>query len=238
MTPAVEAEPSSVRTSPSARVYGPPASAVGVGTTATTCCRSSELCSKPPVAAKVAVIGWLPAVRVLVVRVAVPSPASGMGEPRADPPSRNWTAPVVTGAPSDVTVAVIVTDWPTVDGFGAEVSVVVVGLVVMTVRHHPPAIEPASPDASSSTHRLQVPLGAEPLNVDNASAALGFGAGAGNTSVPSVSSSVGLKVPLVRGFGTEPAASSSKPTVERADRRRSAGIAEQHDVGGRRRAGQ
>jgi hypothetical protein len=45
--------------------------------------------------------------------------------PMAVPPSRKVTVPVGV-PPVDVTVAVNVTDWPITDGFGEEVTVVVV----------------------------------------------------------------------------------------------------------------
>src|SRR5262249_53363286 len=92
---------------------------------------------------------------------------------------------------------------------------VVVG-AVSTVRHQPPPIDPASPAASSSTHRLQVPFGFRPEKVDRAVADAGWGAGAGHASGPAESSSVGRKVPLTSGFGTPPAAASSKVTVSPA----------------------
>ncbi len=64
----------------------------------------------------VAVIGWVPAVSALVVNVAVPVASTGMLPPMGVAPSENAIDPAVTGAPPDVTVAVNVTAWPTVDG--------------------------------------------------------------------------------------------------------------------------
>ena len=81
-----------------------------------------------------------------------------------------------------VTVAVNVTDWPNVDGLTDEVSAVVVGAAVVTLRHQPPPTAPLSPLASSSTNSCQMPFGLAPLNVDSVVAAEGAGAGAGNGS--------------------------------------------------------
>ena len=89
------------------------------------------------------------------------------------------TEPLVTGEPPDVTVEVKVTDWPNVEGLGVDVSAVVVGLTLVMVRHHPPLIEPVSPEASSTTQRLHVPLPLAPLNVESVVAPLTTGAGAG-----------------------------------------------------------
>ncbi len=84
---------------------------------------------------------------------------------------------------------------------------------VEIVRHHPPAIEPASPEASSNTYRLHVPFADAPLNVANSVAPLGVGApvnGSLGFTVGS-STSVGRYVPVTGGFATGLAASSSKP---------------------------
>src|SRR6185312_62323 len=103
---------------------------------------------------------------------------------------------VVTGLPPDVTLEVKVTDSPTTDGFFDDVSAVVVGLCEVIVRHQPPLIDPASPLASSTTHRLQVPFADAPLNVDRPVADVVVGAGDGNAaSAPVVSRSVGRKMP-------------------------------------------
>ncbi len=107
-----------------------------------------------------------------MVIVAVPVASTGTVPPNADPSTLNATPPLVTGEPSDVTVAVNVTASPTSDGFRLDDTCVVVAEAVCTVRHHPPPIEPASPVASSTTHRLQVPLGLEPSKVDRAVAPL------------------------------------------------------------------
>ena len=66
-----------------------------------------------------------------VVRVAtlVDTPfAFSVPSPSGDVPSKNLTLPVVAAPPPNVvTVAVKVTDWPAVEGFVADVSVVKVG---------------------------------------------------------------------------------------------------------------
>src|SRR3954447_7961335 len=69
-----------------------------------------------------AVMVWLPALSDEVLNVAVPAGPSGTGPPRVVPPSVKVTVPEVSGLPPAVTVAVKVTDWPKVDGFGAEVT--------------------------------------------------------------------------------------------------------------------
>ncbi len=53
----------------------------------------------------------------LVVIVTVPVASTGTVPPNADPSTLNATPPLVTGEPSDVTVAVNVTASPTSDGF-------------------------------------------------------------------------------------------------------------------------
>ncbi len=141
----------------------------------------------------------------------MPSAATDTAAPRSVPSSANWTVPLVTGSPPLVTVAVKVTLWPKPDGFGVAVSAVLVAAWLRIRRHQPPWIEPASPVASSNTHRLQVPLPPAPLNVDSAVAELSAGAGAGRFSVDSSAIRVGRKVPEVSEVAdTWLAASSSK----------------------------
>ena len=108
-------------------------------------------------------------------------------------------------------VAVNVTFCPATEGFGAPTTVVANIEVVVIVTHQLP-MDPESPLASSTTQRLHVPFTTPPWKVDSV-AVLGTGAGAGNASGPSLSSSVGRKVPLVSGPGTAPAAASSKVTL-------------------------
>ena len=70
-----------------------------------------------------AVIEFEPKLRVEVVNVATPAPFN-VTSPRGAPPLKKVTSPV--GVPSEaVTVAVNVTDWPKLDGFGDEVTDVV-----------------------------------------------------------------------------------------------------------------
>ena len=71
-------------------------------------------------------IGWEPAVSVEVVKVAWPEALRATPEARIVAPSVKSTVPVVTGLPPLVTVAVNVTDWPTVDGLTEDVSTVAV----------------------------------------------------------------------------------------------------------------
>ena len=71
-----------------------------------------------------------PALRALVVIDACP-PASRVSVPSDVTPSKNSTVPVGVPAP-EVTVAVIVTDCPKLDGLGEEVTAVVV-LAALTV---------------------------------------------------------------------------------------------------------
>jgi hypothetical protein len=66
----------------------------------------------------------VPTDNVVVINVATPL-VSATGAPNADPPSRNCTVPVGV-PPPEVTVAVNVTDCPNVEGFGDDVTVVVV----------------------------------------------------------------------------------------------------------------
>ena len=105
------------------------------------------------------------------------------------------TVPVVTGAPPLVTVAVKVTEVPVVDGFGEELTTVVVDAAtseVVIVTLHPPAIDPVSPVASSTTYRLHVPFGLVPVKVPRVVADPGAGAGAGNESAPGSPASVSV----------------------------------------------
>ena len=74
-----------------------------------------------------------------------------------------------------------VTGCPKVDGLTLDVTAVVVALNVEMVRHQPPLIDPASPLASSTTHRLHTPLPLAPLKVASVVAPLNTGAGAGQT---------------------------------------------------------
>ena len=74
----------------------------------------------------------MPAVRVLVMSVAVPRPLTIWGAPRTDAPSMNWTVPigvaVLIADPEVLAIlAVNVTDCPKIDGFTEEVTVVEVG---------------------------------------------------------------------------------------------------------------
>ena len=98
----------------------------------------------------------------------------------------NCTVPVVTGLPFEVTVAVNVTGVPVIDGLTELLTVVVVAAAptaVVRVRVHPPAIEPTSPVASSTTNSCQLPLGAAFVNASaKVTAEDGAGAGAGKVS--------------------------------------------------------
>ena len=65
----------------------------------------------------------------LVAAAAAPDPDNGTGAPNAVPSTKNWTVPVgvavMIAAPEVLTtVAVNVTDWPKIDGFTEEVTVV------------------------------------------------------------------------------------------------------------------
>jgi hypothetical protein len=75
----------------------------------------------------VAVAEWVPAVSVLVVNVAFAGePLTGCGA-RGLPSMTNVAVPVAVVLPLlQVTVAVKVTGWPTVDGFGEDSRAVVV----------------------------------------------------------------------------------------------------------------
>jgi hypothetical protein len=58
--------------------------------------------------------------------VSLATPPLKVAEPMPVAPSRNFTFPVGKLGPADATVAVKVTGCPTVEGFGVEVSVVLV----------------------------------------------------------------------------------------------------------------
>ena len=158
-------------------------SAVAVAALFTTWVSVPELVASSAVPPYVAVIGCDPTVRLEVVSVALPSASTGTGPPRLVPPSLNWTEPAVTGLPPAATFAVRVTLCPKVDGFGAAVTAVVVGLCEVMVRHQPLLIAPKSPVASSTTQRLQVPFGLPPFRLAMVVAVVGVGAGAGIGSV-------------------------------------------------------
>ena len=64
--------------------------------------------------------------------MAVPSAASGTPLASGDAPSAKEMVPAVTGLPAEVTVAVNVTDCPTVDGFTLDVNAVVVAAIWTT----------------------------------------------------------------------------------------------------------
>jgi hypothetical protein len=68
-------------------------------------------------------IEWLPAASDEVVNVALPPAPSATGAPSVFPLSRNVTVPVGVPGVVDVTVAVNVTDCPTVEGFSDEAIV-------------------------------------------------------------------------------------------------------------------
>ncbi len=84
------------------------------------------------------------------------------------------------------------------------------GVSALISTHQPPLMLPLSPAASSTTYRLQVPLGSVPLKTASWVAAEGAGAGAGKVSpVPKF---VGLYVPeviSVESGSVEAAASSN-----------------------------
>jgi len=63
----------------------------------------------------------------VVLNVATPLPFTATADARVVAPSVNLTVPVGTPEP-EVTVAVNVTDWPKVDGFGADVTPVLVAI--------------------------------------------------------------------------------------------------------------
>jgi hypothetical protein len=79
----------------------------------------------------VAVIAWLPTVRVEVLKVAWPVLSSGTEDPRGLIPSLNCTVPQVTAAlPGPVTAAVKVTLWPYTEGLDEGAMVVVVAALL------------------------------------------------------------------------------------------------------------
>ena len=83
---------------------------------------------------KVAVMVWVPTASVLVMKVAMPF--ASMPVPRAVVPSRKVTVPVGVGPVAVETVAVKVTGLLKMEGFGLEVSMVVVartGVMVSVV---------------------------------------------------------------------------------------------------------
>ena len=80
---------------------------------------------------------WVPTASADVVNVACPKASMATGAPRSVPPSVNVTVPVVAGPPFAgplvmVTVAVNVTVWPKVEGFGDDVSVVALSAFATT----------------------------------------------------------------------------------------------------------
>lgn len=98
--------------------------AVLVGTPTTVCVKTAEvLASNVASPWYAAVIEWEPTASAEVDSVAWP--ALSVAVPIVVVPSRNATVPV--GVPTPVTVAVKVTDCPAVEGFGKELTVVVVG---------------------------------------------------------------------------------------------------------------
>ena len=98
---------------------------VGVGAEVTTWVTVPLLPWSVAVPLKVAVMEWLPTVRDDVLRIAVPSVATG-AVPSVVGPSLNVTVPVVTGNPSDATEALSSTVSPTTEGLGPESNAVVV----------------------------------------------------------------------------------------------------------------
>ncbi len=96
----------------------------------------------------------VPSVRDEVLRLALPLPFRLTGEPMSSPSALNCTVPEVTAEPPDRTLAAKVTSSPVVEVASEEVTLVVVdaaAVSVVMVRLHPPAIEPRSPVASSTT---------------------------------------------------------------------------------------
>ena len=115
---------------PTVAGFGEPATAVVVLRVAelTTCGvppSSPLLPSQAEVPVKVAVMVCVPTASVEVEKEAWPAPSTVTLEARTVAPSVKVTVPVGT-PPVPATVAVNVTDWPDVDGFGDEVRVVVV----------------------------------------------------------------------------------------------------------------
>src|SRR6185369_9828909 len=86
------------------------------------------LSAQPAAPVKEAVTVWLPTASAVVLKAAWPVPSTATLDARVVAPSVKVTVPAGTPAP-EVTVAVNVTDCPDVEGLGAEVSVVVVGVV-------------------------------------------------------------------------------------------------------------
>jgi hypothetical protein len=101
------------------------------------------------------------------------------------PASVNVTVPEPTTPSALVTVAVNVTGSATSDDpDGDTTSVVVARWASETmVRHQPPPIDPVSPRESSTTYRLQAPLGSSPANVASV-ADEPDGAGGGHPPLP------------------------------------------------------
>jgi len=102
-------------------------SAVSVAPGLTVCVRAADVLpaklASPPYTA---VMGWVPTVSVVVVKVATAAPFS-VPVPRVVPPSLNVTVPVGVPAPAvTVNVAVNVTDCPKLDGFTEEVSALLI----------------------------------------------------------------------------------------------------------------
>jgi hypothetical protein len=74
-----------------------------------------------------------PRLRADVLKLALPK-AFTVPVSRVLPPSLNVTVPIGVPGAEEVTVAVKVTDWPTNDGFGKDVRVVVVSALLVSVR--------------------------------------------------------------------------------------------------------
>src|SRR4051794_37428622 len=73
-----------------------------------------------------AAIVCVPTLRLDVLKLGAP-PDNGAGPARIVGPSRNVTEPSVGGCPPlSATVAVNLTGWPTIDGFGEAATIVVV----------------------------------------------------------------------------------------------------------------
>ena len=78
-----------------------------------------------------AVIEWEPAERAAVVKLAIPP--ESVPAPSVAAPSLKVTVPVGVPEPdAGLSVALNVTDWPTTDGFGEEIEVVVVETLLTT----------------------------------------------------------------------------------------------------------
>src|SRR5262245_49708708 len=83
------------------------------------------------------------------------------------------------------------------------------GSEVVMLKLHPPLIVPVSPPRSSTTYRLQVPLGFRPLNTESCCGS-GYGpAGAGAGKGSEVPLFVGLNVPETMVPGMASPASSN-----------------------------